>query len=76
MNVANWHQTEVPKDTENVCSSGYTGSGRPRVKTTLLTRMRHHASFMMRAVPDTLIELPAISLISARISDRIPMSSP
>lgn len=42
----------------------------------LLTRMRHHASFMMRAVPDTLIELPAISLISARISDRIPMSSP
>src|SRR6267143_1550376 len=32
-----------------------------------LTRMRPHASFMMRAAPDTLIELPAISLISARI---------
>src|SRR6267143_6683156 len=29
----------------------------------VLTRMRHHASFMMRAAPDTLIELPAISLI-------------
>jgi hypothetical protein len=42
----------------------------------MLIRMRHHASFMMPAVPDTLIELPAISLISARISDRIPMSSP
>src|SRR5882757_1549432 len=41
-----------------------------------MTRMRHHASFIMRAVPDTLIELFAISPISARISDRIPMSSP
>jgi hypothetical protein len=33
---------------------------------------KHHASLMMRAVPDTLIELPAISLISAPISERIP----
>jgi len=31
---------------------------------------------MKRAVPETRIELPAVSPISARISDRSPMSSP
>jgi len=54
-----------------VCSERAAGSTRSR-----MTGIRHHASFMMCADPDTLIELPAISLISARISDRIPMSSP
>ena len=57
-------------------SRPYRESRRGPAKPTRMTRMRHHASFMMRAVPETLIELPAISLISARISDRIPMSSP
>ena len=37
----NGHALDLPPDPENVCSSGWTGSGRPIAKTALLTRDGH-----------------------------------
>jgi hypothetical protein len=42
--VAFWYVCDMPSDTTNVCSSGWTGSNRPTAKTALLTRSRREFS--------------------------------
>src|ERR1700737_1724000 len=48
----------MPKDTENVCLSGETGSGRLRVKMTRLTQLRH-GDLRRRASDHAATVLPA-----------------
>ena len=40
-NVACWHETDLPAESEDVCSSEWTGIDRRIVKSTRLTQLGH-----------------------------------